>query len=159
MTKEITKAFILQEMEDKFKLRELSPEKFRFSEEVIPIYDIEQHLTSWEVRSSTVSITSATYFLFFNVPTNERWLLRAYQVIFGATGAHKGTGLYIWYRPPPTTETIYLDMKKNQEVSYLVNLLHPVVLESGNRLEYLIDTYVSTQNLTINIDIQKEEIR
>ena len=158
MTKEITKAFILQQMQDKFKLRELEPSKFTFSEEVIPVYNVEQHLLHYEVEHLTQSITSAGATNFFYVPATERWTLRAYQVIYGATGAIKGTGLYISYRPA-TEDFIYLDMKKGQEVSYLVNLPVPVILEPNSRLAYLIDTYVSTQNLTIDIDVQIEEIR
>ena len=159
MTKEITKAFILQQIQDKFKLRELAPEIFRFSEEVVPTYDIEQHLMTWEVMSETESITSATSFGFFTVPQNEQWLLRSYMVIYGMAGAIKGTGLYIAYRPTVAADMIYLDMKKSQEVSYLINLSVPVILHPGNMLRYMIDTYVSTQDLTIAIDVQKEEIR
>jgi hypothetical protein len=159
MTKEITKASILQEIQDKFGLREFEPAKFLFDETVVPVYDIERHLTKWEIMEMTVSITSAAGFYFFKVPANERWLLRAYQVIYGMTGAHKGSGLYIDYRPPSTATAMYLDLKKGQDVSYLVNLPNPVMLSPGNRLYYLIDDYTSTQNLTIDIDVQKEEIR
>ena len=158
MTKEITKAYILQQIEDKFKLREFEPSPFVFSETVVPVYNIEQHLMSWHVYEKAVNITSAAAFVFFNVPDNERWLMRAYMVIFGATGAHKGTGLYIKNRTA-SGDYIYLDMIKGQEVSYLVNLPTPVVLEPGNILSYSIDTYVSDQAITIFIDVQKEEIR
>ena len=158
MTKEITKAIILQQIQDKFQLRELEPEIFRFSEMVVPTYNIEQHLKHWEILSETVSITSATAFGFFTVPATERWVLRAYQVTFGATGPHKGSGLFMKYRPN-ATDYIYLDLKKNQEISYLINLSPPVVLEPKNMLAYMIDTYVSVQDLTISIDVQKEEIR
>ena len=159
MTKEITKAFILQQIQDKFKLRELEPEIFRFSEMVVPTYNIESHLGHWETLTSTVSITSVAGFVFYDVPANERWILRAYQIIYGATGAIKGSGLYITKRPISHAISMYLDLKKNQEVSYLVNLPNSVVLEHGNSLRYLIDTYVSTQDLRIDIDIWKEEIR
>ena len=159
MTKEITKAFILQQIEDKFKLRDLVPEKFTFSETVLPVYNIEQHLKKWEVLEKTVSITSATGFLFFFVPPTERWCLRAYQIIFGGTGAHKGTGLYVTHRPSEITEYIYLDMKKDQDVSYVVNLPVPVVLDPGCVLRYFINSYTSTQDLTIDVDVQKEIVR
>ena len=159
MTKEITKAFILQQIQDKFKLRELAPETFRFSEEVLPVYNIEQHLLTWEVLEKTMSITGTGSFVFFAVPDNERWTLRSYYVTFLMTGAIKGTGLFIYNRPPGTTVSIFLDMIKGQEVSYLVVLPCPVVLDPGNQLLYSIDTYVSTQELTIRIDVQREEIR
>ncbi|MCK4529248.1 hypothetical protein KAW18_17935 [candidate division WOR-3 bacterium] len=159
MTKEITKARILQEIEDKFKLREWIPDKFTFSEEVIPVYNIEPHLQKWEVEDTTVSITSASGFTFFTVPQTERWLLRGYNVIYGMTGAIKGSGLFIDHRPTDNTHYIYLDLVKGQEVSYILNLPVPVVLEPGNRVRYLIDTYVSTQDLSIFIDVQKEELR
>ena len=158
MTKEITKAYILQQIQDKFKLRELEPEVFRFSEQVIPTYDVSQHLGNWVVLNATVSITSAASFVFFDVPETERWLLRSYLVIFGGTGAIKGSGLMVNQRPG-SSDYIYLDLKKGQEVSYLVNLPVSVVLHPGNELKYLIDTYVSTQNLTVRVDVLKEEIR
>ena len=158
MTKEITKAYILQEIQDKFTLREFEPDKFLFSETVIPIYNVAPHLTKNEVRHNTISITNAGAFVFFTVPENERWFLRAYQVIFGATGAHKGTGLYIGDRPG-AGDYIYIDLKKNQEISYLVTLDTPVRIQPGSNLRYLIDTFVSTQNLTIDIDVEIEEIR
>ena len=158
MSKEITKAFILQQLQDKFKLRELEPEIFRFSEQVIPVYDIEQHLMTWEVVESTVSITSAASFVFFTVPDNERWTVRAYMLVFGMTGAHKATGVYICYRPG-NTDCIYLDLKKGQEVTYLVNLPVPAVLQPNNRVNVVFDTYVSTQDLTLRMDVLKEEIR
>ena len=155
MTKEITKAIILQELQDKFRLREFEPSKFLFSEIVVPTYDLSDHLSHWELMSQTVSITSATYFTFFTVPEDEQWTLRAYQVVYGMTGAIKGTGLHLARK----VSNIYLDLKKGQEVSYLVNLPVPVVLEHGDILRYMIDTYVSTQDLIIRIDVRKEEIR
>jgi len=156
MTKEITKAIILQEIQDKLKLREFTPAQFLFEESVVPTYDINQHLGHWEVLAKTVSITSTTNFTFFAVPSTERWTLRAYQVLYGMTGAIKGSGLYVAARP---SSSLYLDLKKGQEVSYLVNLPQHVVLEPGNVLEYYIDTYVSTQNLEIRVDVWKEQLR
>ena len=159
MTKEITKAFILQEIQDKFGLREFEAAKFLFNETVVPVYNIERHLTSWSVDSQTVSITSATSFYFFSVPQNERWTVRAYMVIYGMTGAHQGSGLYMDHRPPGNIDMMYLDLKKGQDVSYLVNLPVPVEMLPRTRLYYTIDSYTSTQNLTIHIDVLKEEIR
>ena len=158
MTKEITKAIILQELENKFQLREFLPAKFLFDETVVPTYSIEPHLTRFEIMHNTVSITSATGFAFFTVPQDEQWTLRAYQVIFGATGAHKGTGLYAIWRPGEV-DYIYFDMTKGQEISYLATLPQAVVLAPKTRLFYNIDTYVSTQDLTIDIDVSVEELR
>ena len=158
MTKEITKAFILQQIQDKFKLRELIEERFTFSENVVPVYDITPHLGEWGVLSKTLSITSATSFLFFTVPPNEQWLLRAYMIVYGMTGAIKGSGVLINKRPP-MGGYIYLDLKKGQEVSYLVNLPICVKLHPGTEIKYLIDSYTTTQDLLIQIDVLKEEIR
>ena len=158
MTKEITKARILQELQDKFGLRELIPEKFAFSEIVTPTYDIAPHLTKWEVEAKTLTITSATSFLYFTVPQTERWTLRGYMIIFGATGAHKGSGLFAQFRPT-VNDYIYFDLTKGQDVSYVINLPTPVILEPGNRLYYMIDDYTSDQSLIINIDVMKEELR
>jgi hypothetical protein len=158
MTKEITKAYIVQQIEDKLKLRDLEPERFTFSERVIPVYNIEPHLSTWKVKYTTVNITSATSFKFFTVPQNERWTLRAYHVVYLMTGAIKGSGLFIGDRPG-AGDFIYLDLKKGQEVSYLITLGVPVVIEAGSTLNYLIDTYVSSQNLAVYIDVLVEEIR
>ena len=157
MTKEITKAYIIQEIEDRFKMRELEPEVFSFSERVQPIYDIKSHLEETEIVVKTVSITSATNFLFFTVPANERWYLRSYNVIFLAAGAYKVTGLYI--RRVPSTEWIYLDMIEAQTVSYAVNLPIVVRLDPGDSLRMLIDDYTSTADLKVNIDVIKEVLR
>ena len=159
MTKEITKSIILQQIQDKLGLREFDAAKFLFDETVVPVYNIEAHLGDWDVLEEVKTISSATAFTFFSVPMDERWLLRAYTVIFGATGAHKGTGLFMTYRPYPNIESMYLDMTKGQEVSYLVTLPAIVVLNPKTQLKYLIDTYVCNQALTINIDVLKEKIR
>ena len=159
MTKEITKAFILQQIEDKFKLRELTPEKFAFSEMVIPTYNIEPHLSVWEAKNSLVSITSApTTYLFFTVPGNERWTLRGYYLVFYSEGAYKVSGVNVAYRPG-AGDNIFLDLKKEQMTSYIVNLPVPVVLDSGNTLSAYVDTYVSTANLKLVIDVKVEELR
>ena len=158
MTKEITKAYILQQLQDKFKLREFEPGNFLFSETVIPVYNIEPHLSTWEVKEKTVNITSADSFTFFTVPFNERWTLRAYQLIFQMTGAIKASGLLVSHRPTDP-DYIYLDLKKGQEVSYLVNLPQHVVLDPENMLKVLIDTYVSPQDLIVRVDVKREEIR
>ena len=157
MTKEITKAFILQQLEDKFGLRELEPEKFRFGESVVPTYDIGSHVREWDVLYTTKSVTSATFFTFFEVPQTERWYLRGYNVVFMATGAYKVSGIYL--DRGGNTFIIYLDLKEGQTVSYAVNLPTVAVLNPGNALRILIDDYTSTADLRLYIDVQKETIR
>ena len=157
MTKEITKSYILQQLQDKFKLREYVHEPFLFGETVIPTYDVGIHLSEWHVKTETISITSATGFIYYAIPENERWTLRGYYVLFLGAGAIKCSGVYI--RRQPELESVYLDLLKAQDVSYIVNLPQPVVLDAGSHLGLLIDTYVSTQDLTLKIDVKVEEIR
>ena len=157
MTKEITKSIILQEIQDKLKLREFAPANFLFDETVVPVYNIERHLEEWTTKEKTVSITAANSFIFYTVPQNERWHLRAYWVLFLMTGAIKATGILVQRKKYPIT--FYLDLTKGQEVTYLVNLPNPVVLEPGDQLQAYIDTYVSTQDLRLYIDYMREEIR
>jgi len=160
MTKEITKANILQEIEDKFKLRELEAERFAFSELVIPIYDVGNHLIRPRTEYVEKSITSATAFLFFTVPQNERWYLRGYNVVFLAAGAYTVTGLYVnRVNRSPSDAYIYLDMVEGQTVSYAKNLPTPVRLNPGDKLSLLIDSYTSTASLRLHIDFTVEEIR
>ena len=159
MTKEITKAFILQQLEDKLGLRELEPEKFCFSEEVVPIYNIEPHLGHWTLKKATVSVTGTGLVFFFKVPANERWTLRAYQTIF-MTGAFTTAGVYIDTRfGGSSADFMYLDLAAAQNVSYLVNLPVPVVLESGARIFHNIDGYTTTGDLMLTADLLVEEIR
>ena len=158
MSKEITKAFILQQMEDKFGLRELVPERFTFAENVVPVYEIEQHLEKTIVDYTDVSITSGPAgYLFFSIPENQKWKLRGYNVIFMAAGAYKVTGLYI--RRQLYDRLIYLDMTLGRTVSYSVNLPSPVVLEPGNKIYVYVDDYISTADLRLYIDYTMEEIR
>ena len=158
MTKEITKAIILQEIQDKFKLRELIPGKFTFSEEVIPVYNIAQHLGAWTVKEQTKSITGLGGTYFFTVPDDEFWTLRAYMPIFGATGAHTMAGVYLSGRPV-VGDLIYLDLKAGQDVSYLVNLPVPVQINAGTTIAMNCDGYTSTQSVTLHIDVLVEEVR
>ena len=157
MTKEITKAFILQEIQDKFKLRDLIPEKFSFSEQVIPTYDIGEHLLHSEVEDKTRSITAGNQGVsFFTVPENERWSLHGYNVIF-LTGDFKVTGVMVY--KPAVAGYFYLDMTLNQDVSYAKLLPQDVVLEPGDDLYIYIDAYVSTGNLMLRALLTVEEIR
>jgi len=158
MSKEITKAYIIQQIADKFKLRELTPEVFSFSETVVPIYDIGPHLLSWEVTYAEVSIPSGpAAYNFFTVPETERWKLRGYNVVFMAAGAHTVTGAYI--NRAGAGNFIYMDMLLGQSVSYAVNLPTPVVVNPGEGIDVYVDSYTATQNLRLYIDYVKEEIR
>ena len=158
MTKEITKAIILQEIQDKLKLREFAPTKFLFDETVVPVYNIERHLQKWTLDYKRVSIDSAAAFTFFTVPENEQWQLRSYNVIFLGAGAIKVAGIYITRNISPSNY-LYLDLTKNQTVSYAVELNTPVVLDPGSMIRVMCDDYISTQNLDCTIDVMKEEIR
>ena len=159
MTKEITKANILQEMQDKFKLRELVPETFRFSEEVVPVYSIEQHIQRWEVAVDTASVTAGPLgYLMFYVPEDQNWIIRGYNVIFMAAGAYTVTGVYV-NRMVPTGDVVYLDMTAGQTVSYAVNLPVPIKLTPGQRIYVYVDGYTSTADLRLYLDVMKENIR
>jgi len=159
MTKEITKAYILQELGEKLGLREFEAEAFRFSEEVVPVYNIEPHLGRWEVGIAQKSITAGPQgYLFFTVPQNEKWYVRGYNIIFMAAGAYKVTGVYI-DRRIPTVSYIYLDMVEGQTVSYAKNLPVPAELNPGMRLYVYVDDYTSTADLQLSIDVLKETIR
>ena len=159
MTKEITKAYILQQIEDRFGLRELIPEKFSFSEMVQPVYNIDSHLTSWSNLMKEISITSAAGFQFFAVPDAERWFLGNYNVVFMGAGAIKVTGAYITRRESGFVTPVYLDMTLNQTVSYAVNLPAPIMLEPGDRIYILCDDYTSTQNLRLYVMVRRETLR
>ena len=155
MTKEITKARILQELENKFKLREFEKDSFLFSETVVPIYNIDPHLVRYRGDSNTVSITSAAAFEFFKVPEDEIWTLRGYNVIF-MTGTYTIAGVY---HKRPTTAYHYLDLTAAQNVSYAVNLSAPAILDSGDSIWINVDGYTITGNLMMRIDYKEEKIR
>ena len=156
MTKEITKSIILQQIEDKFKLREFVPGPFLFEETVIPTYDIGPHLVTEERQVKTLSITSAASYAFFTVPENERWLLHRYNVIF-VTGAYTVAGVFLGR--PVSADYVYLDLTAAQSVSYAHNLPNPALLMPNQRIYVMVDGYTTTGDLDMIIDATVEKIR
>ena len=157
MTKEITKAFILQQIQDKFRLRDLVAETFRFSEEVVPIYNIEQHLLKAEILTETDSITGGpTSYIFFTVPQNEKWSLHRYNVVF-VTGSYTVAGVMI--TRPGLSNYIYTDLAAAQSVSYAHDLPKDIELYPGDSIRIYVDGYTSTGNLSLIVDVTKEETR
>ena len=157
MSKEITKANILQEIQDKFKLRELEPEKFAFLESVRPTYNIGPHLgapTSSFVQKSVTAGPAA--YIFHTVPGDERWLVNGYNVVFMAAGAYKVTGVYVFREGG---STVYLDMTEGQTVSYAVNLPKVLDMRPKDALVVYVDDYTSTADLRLYVDYTKEIIR
>ena len=159
MTKEITKAYILQQLEDRFKLREYQKEDFLFSETVIPVYNIESHLFKWAVAFVEAAITTTGGKHFFIVPDTERWVLNGYNVIFMGAGAYTVAGIYITRADSGTDLFYYLDLAAGQSVSYIHHLSREVVLNPGDRLSANIDGFTTTQNLRLYIDYRIEELR
>ena len=157
MTKEITKAFIIQEIQDKFRLRELVPEKFTFSEMVVPTYDIRPHTQKWIIEKVVISITETGGVLYYTVPDTEEWHLRSYTPIF-YSGVFTIAGIYITRVYDPTY-FMYLDLKAAQDTSYTVNLPMDVRLQAGDTININIDGYTTTGWLQLYVDIMKEEIR
>ena len=158
MTKEITKAYIMQQLQDRFKLRDLEPEIFSFSEMVIPIYDIGRIVDIPKAQLHDVSVTGTGGKLFFTVPQNEKWTLNTYNVVFMAAGAYKVSGLYI-VRVNYPTSAIYLDLTEGQTISYAVHLCSSVALFAGDEISILVDDYTSTADLRLYIDYIVEEVR
>ena len=156
MSKEITKARILQEIQDKFKLRELLPATFTFDETVVPTYDIGQHLLSPTVVSKTVSVSTIGAITVHTVPAGEKWHLHTYNVIF-MTGAFTIAGVMI-YRPL-AVDWIYLDMSAAMSVSYANDLPKDVLLFPGEDLAINVDGYTSTGDIQLRLSVTKEEIR
>ena len=158
MTKEITKAILLQEMQDKLKLRDLIPAKFTFEESVVPVYEIAPHLVAQTIKQESEGVTSSTNILFYTVPGDEVWTLHRYNVIF-VTGVYTVAGVIIGRPAISSSQYIYLDLAAGQSVSYLTSLKIPVRLESGDKIYVYVDDYTSSGNLELWIDIGVEKIR
>ena len=158
MTKEITKAFILQEIAERFALRELAPEKFSFSEIVVPTYDVESHLGLNRISVAVLSITGTGGVDFFVVPDNENWILSGYNVVFSGAGTCTISGVYITRRPV-STSFLYLDLTAAQNTSYAVNLPKEILLKAGDTVSVNVDGYTATANLYLYIDVLKETVR
>ena len=157
MTKEITKANVIQEIQDKFKLRELEPEIFSFSERVVPVYSIEQHLEQWWQKYATRPVTGTGAISFFEVPKDEKWYLNRYDVVF-MTGTYTIAGVYIQrVNRFPSVAFSYLDLTAAQNVSYHVET--DVVLTPGDCIYGNIDGYTVTGDLRLYIDYKTEKIR
>ena len=159
MTKEITKSIILQELENKFGLREFDLAKFLFDETVIPTYDVGQHLGTWYQNRRTVAITGTGAALFYTVPMDEKWHVSRYDVVF-MTGVYSIAGMYIdRVHELAADTTVYLDLKAAQTTSYHIEIATPVVLEPGDLIYANVDGYTSTGDLRIYIDFLREKIR
>ena len=157
MTKEITKAVILQEMQDKFKLREFDPAQFLFDETVVPIYNIEQHLEEWWNQYVSASITGTGPAFFVETPQDEKWHLKRYDVVF-MSGVYTIAGVYIKRKnSSPAGASVYLDLTAAQNVSYHQET--DVVLTRGDALYANVDGYTSTGSLRLYMDFVKEKIR
>ena len=159
MTKEITKAIILQQIQDKFGMREFAPAAFLFDETVVPVYNIEQHLEEMWTRYIAKSVTSTGGEFCFGVPATERWHLKRYDVVFmGVAGAYTVAGVYVVRTNlSPIDAYIYLDLEAAQSVSYHKDV--DVILNPGDAVKISIDGYTSTQDLRLYIDYLREEIR
>ena len=159
MTKEITKAIILQEMQDKLQLREFDPAKFLFDETVVPVYEIEQHLKASTQNFVTKSVTAISAPYFFTVPQTEKWRLSRYDVVF-MTGAYTVAGVYLQRRIKKQPNAyLYLDLKAAQSASYHTELPTPVMLYPGDTLHINVDGYTSTGDLRLYLDYEMEEMR
>jgi len=158
MTKEITKAIILQEIQDKLKMREFAPAKFLFDETVVPVYNIERHLDHWITNFVNVAITSTGPRILFTVPADERWFLRRYDAVF-MTGVYTITGMYTRRHDMDQAYFCYLDLGAGTSISYHIDLLNPIVLDPGDIIAVNVDGYTSTGDFRLYIDYLKEEIR
>ena len=158
MTKEITKAFILQQMQDKFALRELTPEVFAFSETVVPIYNIEQHLEKWTGRFVDRTVNSITGVPFYLVPGDEKWTLWRYDVVF-VSGVYTLAGAYTQRASDVAANFCYLDLGVAKTISYHIELSHPLVLMPGDQFFIAVDGYTSSGTLRVYVDYMKEELR
>ena len=156
MTKEITRAIIIQEMQDKLNLREFEPAPFLFDETVTPVYDIGQHLLKLERLTKTFSITATGAVSMHEVPDNEEWYLHRYNVIF-ETGAYTLAGVFVGR--PLSTHYTYLDLGVGKSVSYINDLPKDVKLNSDDNVYVNVDGYTSTGNLTLIVEVTKEIIR
>ena len=157
MTKEITKSIIIQEIQDKFKLREFEPAKFLFDETVVPVYNVESHVSHETIFRSEITVTATGKVTLHTIPFNERWRLHRYTIIFVGAGGYTVSGIGV--DREDSTYYVYLDLTAGQSVSYIHTLPQPMVLEPGNRLWVYVDGFTSTQNLIGLFDATVEEIR
>ena len=157
MTKEITKAIVLQEMQDKLKLREFAPAKFLFDETVVPIYNIGQHFEEWWQQYTTLSITGTGPMRFFPLPEGEKWHVKRYDVVF-MTGAFTIAGIYIQRKNrTPTGAFTYLDLGLAKNTSYHVET--DVDLIHGDEIFVNVDGFTTPGNIRLYIDYKKEILR
>ena len=160
MSKEITKSIILQEMQDKLKLREFAPSNFLFDETVVPVYNIEQHLEDfWNKYITSTTITGIGGIGFATVPSTEKWTLYRYDLVF-MSGVITVAGVYVTrVNRTPIGAYIYLDLTAAQTVSYHVDVNPPIVLQPGDVVSASVDGYTSDAILRLYIDYKRETIR
>ena len=161
MTKEITKAYILQQLEDKMGLREFTASPFLFDETVIPVYNIEQHLQQQWSGYIEVSIIDTGGVLLLSVPADQRQTFARYDVVFMGISTCTVAGVYVKRRSGhnPTGSFTYLDLTAAQTVSYHIDLHTPVMMDPDDKLYISIDGYTSPMNIRFYYDYIREDIR
>jgi len=157
MTKQITKAIVLQEMQDKFKMREFDPANFLFDETVVPVYEIGEHFRHHRIKKHTTSISEIGGVTVAIVPSNERWELSRYDVVF-VSGAYTVAGAFI-RRQVSGYDSVYMDLTAAQSTSYHVSLPVPAILGPGDNLGINVDGFTSPGTLYFYEDAVVEEIR
>jgi len=156
MSKEITKSIVLQQLQDRLKLRDYETAKFLFDETVVPTFDIREELQQHQLNVASVNVIAAGNVFLFRVPFTERWTLERYDVVFMGAGAYTVAGVNI---NRGGVDSVYLDLTAAQTVSYHVELPKPVVLGPLDELWINIDGYTSPQFVRLYIDYIMEEIR
>ena len=160
MTKEITKAYILQQLEDKMGLREFTASPFLFDETVIPVYNIEQHLQRQWNGYVEVSVSATGGISLVTIPQQQRRTVARYDIVFMGVSTCTVAGVYVKrINRSPTDAYTYLDLTAAQTVSYHIELPTPVVMEAGDQFCITIDGYTSPMNIRFYYDYIREDIR
>jgi len=160
MTKEITKAIILQELQDKFQLRDFDPAKFLFDETVIPTYEITPHLTHTTAKMVDHVFTGIGGFVFITLPSDEKWIVTGYTVVFVTTGNLTLSGVFIARKARVGGSTFtYLDLTAGIAASYTHYLATPLRLDPGDAIGVNCDGYTTDTTIQLYVDYTMEEMR
>jgi len=162
MTKEITKANIIQEIQNKFQLREFTPAQFLFDETVVPTYDMGQHVKAWDMSRGRVAVSANGTLIPYAVPETEQWRIRRLSLI-NETGGNFDVDQIFTYHPSVPTAITYVFYNTASPIGTgtvkIFEFPQDIPMSPGEHVMINISNYVGAGYVSVHMLKEVETIR
>lgn len=145
--KKITKAILMQQLVDRFKLQEHVREEFVFLEEVLPVFELKSLLDDWDIRyTGALGVTAISLIKVLEAPMNERITIRDIE-INQASGTFTYISIILVRNKDVVNKLRYYEWGASQSGRSVLNLAQDLVLDPGDYLEVYCDGFTTNGNL------------